>query len=114
MVKRNSPVEVVTKFRMTAGRAEAIIKSLSQDSTNVIMGYHAQERRDERDIFDEDVLKILRSGMVIEQPTPADRNGEWKCKIIKKLRGNRDAGVVTIILLNGKLFVKTVEWETIR
>jgi hypothetical protein len=37
--------------------------------------------------------------------------GEWQCKIVKHIRGGRDAGVVTIILHDGRLFLKTVEWE---
>jgi hypothetical protein len=49
----------------------------------------------------------------MDQPTRTERN-EWKCKVVKQLKGNREAGAVTIILHNGKLFVKTVEWEDLR
>lgn len=64
----------------------------------------------EREIFDVDVLRVLRSGYVDEPPEQTAKN-EWKCKVTLKIRGGRTAGVVTIILQSGKLFVKTVEWE---
>ncbi|PWC39278.1 hypothetical protein [Azospirillum sp. TSO35-2] len=103
----------VLEFRLTPKKAEQQIKQLAGASENVILGYHTGERQDERDIFDEDVFRILRTGVVMEQPTKTAR-GEWKCKMVKRLRGNRDAGAVTIIMLNGKLFVKTVEWEDLK
>lgn len=103
----------LVNFRLTAKRAEQVIREIARDSANVILGYHAEERQHERDIFDEDVFRILRTGMVLESPVRTTR-GEWKCKVVKRLRGNRDAGAVTIILLDGKLFVKTIEWEDLK
>lgn len=86
---------------------------MSADSDSIIWGDHALERMDERGITDIQVLEILRSGMVIESPSKSEF-GEWQCKIIKELRGRRSAGVVTIFLHNGRLFLKTVEWEDLR
>ncbi len=31
--------------------------------------------------------------------------------MVHKIKGAREAGVITIILTNGRLFIKTVEWE---
>ncbi|MSP81891.1 MAG: DUF4258 domain-containing protein [Alphaproteobacteria bacterium] len=76
----------------------------------MIFGDHALERMAERDIFDVVVLRILRTGSIRGDPEQTHHD-EWKCKMVLKLRGGRDAGVVTIILHVGKLFVKTVEWE---
>ena len=104
------PKAAILPFRMTASRAEAIIREAAQDSDNVIYGDHALVRMDERDFSDHDMLGVLRTGIVMQEPTKTNR-GEWKCKVVKRLRGVRDVGVVTIILLNGKLFLKTVEWE---
>jgi len=39
------------------------------------------------------------------------RRKEWKCKVVKNVKGGRDIGVITVIMNNGLLFVKTVEWE---
>ena len=65
----------------------------------------------ERDILDIEVFKILRSGTLAGEPEQTPR-GEWKLKLVKRLRGNRDAGVVTIILRGDRqLLVKTVEWR---
>lgn len=65
----------------------------------------------ERGISDSEVLTVLRTGM-LKGPILAGINaGEWKCKVVAKPRGSRQMGVVTIILLDEHLFVKTVEWE---
>ena len=103
---------VVTVMRLTASVAEKRIRGIAQVTENVILGNHARERMIERELFDVDVFRILRQGHVDDAPELTDRN-EWKCKITMKIRGGRTAGVVTIILHNGKLFVKTVEWENL-
>lgn len=95
---------------MTPNRAEARIRQAAKDSENVIFGNHARERMLEREIDDVDVFRVLRRGGIIGVPEPAEQ-GEWKCKMVLRMKGGRDIGVVVIILRNGKLFVKTVEWE---
>lgn len=90
--------------------AERRIRETAANSDNVILSDHALERMEQRGFVDIQVFDVLRSGVVIEAPTQTEYR-EWKCKIVKKLRGAREAGVVTIILHNGRLLVKTVEWE---
>jgi hypothetical protein len=97
-------------MRLTAAIAQKRIREIAQVTQNVIFGSHARQRMREREIFDVDVLRVLRQGHVDEPPELTECN-EWKCKSTLKIRGTRTAGVVTIILHNGKLFVKTVEWE---
>jgi hypothetical protein len=104
------PHQPVTNFRLTPGMAEQRVRATAKDSDNVIFSEHALERMEERGFDDIQVLEILRTGMVTEQPTLTEFK-EWKCKIEKKLRGGREAGAVVIILQNAKLFIKTVEWE---
>ena len=90
------------------------VSNLAADSANVILSNHAMVRMTERDILDIEVFKILRSGILVGEPEQTSR-GEWKLKLVMKLRGNRDAGVVTIILRGDrKLLVKTVEWEDLK
>ncbi|MEX2647742.1 MAG: DUF4258 domain-containing protein [Alphaproteobacteria bacterium] len=98
---------------MTPAVAERRIRAIALDSGTVIFSQHAGERMAERDIFDFDVLRILREGSIRGDPEATER-GEWQCKMVRKLRGGREAGVVTIIFHGGKLFVKTVEWEDLR
>jgi len=104
----NQPIPM----RLTAAIAEKRIHAAAKDSQNVVLGNHARDRMLERDIFDVDVFRILRTGHVDEQPEQTEQ-GEWKCKVTLKIRGGRTAGVITIILRSGKLFVKTVEWENL-
>ena len=96
--------------RLTAVNAQKRIREIAQATENVILGMHARQRMVEREIFDVDVFKVLRSGFVDDAPELTDRN-EWQCKVTLKIRGGRTAGVITIILREGRLFVKTVEWE---
>ncbi|MFA5040440.1 MAG: DUF4258 domain-containing protein [Bdellovibrionales bacterium] len=104
--------QVVTPFRMTPRVAEAKIHELAKNSSNVIWGGHCVERSEQRDITLQDALSILRTGIVVDCPEAGKLPGEWKAKIVKNIRGNRDAGVVTIIMTKqGMLKIKTVEWE---
>ena len=106
------PDSKLTELRLTAAVAEKRIRQIALVTENVILGTHALERMTEREIFDVDVFHVLRSGYVDEPPEQTAQN-EWKCKVTLKIRGGRTAGVVTIILQNAKLFVKTVEWEDV-
>lgn len=105
------PAQHVTRYRMTPGIAERRIRNLAKASDNIAWSVHALQRMNEREIFDVDVLRILREGMVIDPPEETKNRGEWKCKIVFKLRGAREAGAVVIVLRTDRLFVKTVEWE---
>jgi len=104
------PSRTVTPFRMRPEKAQQIIRKIAADTGKVIIGDHARERMELREISDIEVYRLLRTGHVMEEPTQTERK-EWKCKVTKTLKGNREAGVVTIILINGMLFIKTVEWE---
>lgn len=101
----------VAEMRLTTGVAQSRIRKIAENSENVILGNHARDRMVEREILDIDVFRVLRNGYVDDQPEFTDFK-EWKCKIVLKIRGGRTAGVVAILLHNGKLFVKTVEWES--
>src|SRR5688500_9168465 len=101
MKSAKSPLKAVSVFRLTRSVAESRIHKIAQDSDNIIFSEHALERMEERGIDDIQVLEILRTGMVVDDPTRTEFK-EWKCKIVKKLRGGREAGVVTIILQSGK------------
>lgn len=106
----NSESAVVRKFRMRPERAQALVRSIAVDTSKVIIGDHAKRRMEEREISDIEIYRILQSGHVMEEPSQTEHK-EWKCKVVKKLKGNREAGVVTIILRNRMLFAQTVEWE---
>jgi hypothetical protein len=103
---------IAAPMRLTAAVAEKRIREIALVSENVILSTHARKRMVERDIFDVDVFRILKNGHVDDEPEKTEQ-GEWKCKVTLKIRGGRTAGVVTIILCSGKLFVKTVEWENL-
>jgi len=109
-MNRKSSRHVVTEYRLTAAIAEKRIRSLAVSSDTIVWSNHAHDRMEERDIYDVDVLRVLRSGCIAGQPEQTS-SGEWKCKMSSPIRGAREVGVVTIILKSNRLFIKTVEWE---
>jgi hypothetical protein len=100
-------------IRSSVRQLEARIRELSHDSSNILWSNHARDRMDERGIYADDALRILRFGHARGSPEKTDR-GEWKLKMVKAIKGAREAGVVTIVLTNGRLLIVTVEWEDIR
>lgn len=103
----------VVQYRLTIAMAQKRIREAATESGNIIFGNHALERMEQRGIYDVQVLEILRTGMIVDNPEQTEFR-EWKCKVVKKLRGAREAGVITVIMNSGKLFIKTVEWEDLR
>jgi Domain of unknown function (DUF4258) len=101
---------VVRQLRMRPEKAQALIRSIAADTGKVIIGDHARCRMAEREISDIEVYRILQAGYVMEEPSQTEMK-EWKCKIVKNVKGNREVGVVTVILKTGMLFAMTVEWE---
>lgn len=100
----------VAKMALTADRAQERIRKIAIKSCDVILTDHALIRMGQRGITDIEVHRILRTGFVEEAPIDLE-NGEWKCKVVKKVQSGREVGVVTIIMTKGQLLVKTVEWE---
>ncbi len=103
----------VSKYRLTAAVAQKRIREAATSSSRVITSNHARGRMREREIDEIDVLRVLRNGIVLGDPVPAEM-GEWKCKLVRTMKGTRDVGVIAIILRNGNVFIKTVEWEDVR
>jgi hypothetical protein len=100
----------VTRMRMTAAVALRRIREAAAVSGNVILSTHAKARMLERDISKRDIYRVLLQGDIEGNPETTER-GECKCKLTLQLRGRRVAGAVTVIMLDGRLFIKTVEWE---
>lgn len=103
--------KAVTEFRPRIDQMEATIRAVAADSRNVLFGEHALDRMEERGITTLDALRVLKKGNMAQPPVPGRRTGEWKCKIIAQVKGAREVGVVTIVIHNRRLFIKTVEWE---
>jgi hypothetical protein len=73
---------------------------------------HAFERVDERDINMQVAKRILERGdLKDDRVEPGRRADEWKVKMVDRVKPNRDAGVVVIVIQAKRLLVKTVEWE---
>jgi len=99
--------------RLRTIEAENIVRKLAdENNSGILFSKHAFDRQDERAISLNEVLFILREGFAEEDPVLNSR-GEWECTFIKKLRGERKAGVVTAIVSQEKIKVITVLWRDI-
>jgi hypothetical protein len=89
------------------------IRFLSADSKLVLFTEHALDRMEERDIYDIDVFRVLRKGRIKGKINRGKRDGECTVKIVDVIKGQREVGVVTVIISKSKLRIITVEWEDI-
>lgn len=104
------PPRPINWQRLRREEAERIIHERAQISDNINWTEHALERSQERDITSQEIYRILRDGQVLQEPTLND-HGDWEAVIQRRVRGNRDAGAVTIIIeKNNELTLKTVMW----
>ncbi len=105
---------VVSKPRVSD--LEQIVHDLAKDSRNVRWSAktyetHAESRMVWRDITDRMMFEVLRTGSIRGNVELGRNPGEFKVKMVKQMKGRREVGVVTIVINNQKLFIKTVEWE---
>lgn len=110
MIAKPSPN--VSSFTLKVHALEAQIRLIARDSEKVFFGKHARERLALRELSDRDALMILRIGNIKGDVEAGDEPGEWKCKVVGKQKGTQEIGVITIVQSSGRLFIKTVEWET--
>ena len=101
----------VQDFRPRVDDLTKQINELAFDTSKVSWSKHAQDQMYERDISDADALKVLRRGDIEGDIVPGRSRGEWKCKMVARIKGNRDVGVATVVVNGQRLFIKTVEWE---
>ncbi|OHT22183.1 DUF4258 domain-containing protein [Edaphosphingomonas haloaromaticamans] len=101
----------VVPFRPTCSALEREIRALATETGKVYFGTHSRERMCERGITREDAIRVLRTGCIEGDISEGAEQGEWRCKVVARVKGSREIGVVTIVVINKEIFVKTVEWE---
>lgn len=95
---------------LRADEAERVIRERAQDTANVLIIGHPDDRSRERDIPLPDIYRILREGAVSKAPE-RNRHGDWEVVISRRMKGTRDAAAVTIVVMQDRqLIVKTVMW----
>jgi Domain of unknown function (DUF4258) len=108
------PAGKIVQFRPQPLQILDMVRGAAADSANVKFGFHALDRMEERGITTLDALRVLRDGDIKGPIEPGQNTGEWKCKIVKTMKGSREVGVVTLVMSARRLFVKTVEWEDLK
>jgi predicted amino acid-binding ACT domain protein len=97
-----------------APRPEALLRIIKRLTKEDRISYlaHAIERMQQRgfDIFD--VKQVLAHGYIDGSIRAGARDGEWTVKLVDELEGtSRKMGVVTIVVREDRLLIKTTEWE---
>jgi hypothetical protein len=87
------------------------IKLAAAKTENVFLSPHARKQMWAREITDVEVFKVLRIGVISGVPWHEPEIGGLACKVTGRHTGGRWIGVVTVVIHEGRLIVKTVEWE---
>lgn len=88
-----------------------LVHKLAADTDNILWSKHALDRMVERGITDRMAVDVLQNGDCKGNVEAGANPGEWKLKLVRRVKGKREAGVVVLTVRNGRLFVKTAEWE---
>ena len=91
-----------------------IVRALAADTANIQWRQHALDRMIERDITDAMALQVMRKGYVEGSIEAGKRPDEWVVKLADQMKGQREVGVVVVVVDLKKLRVITVEWEDLR
>lgn len=89
----------------------AIVRKIAAQSGTIGWSDHVTERMELRGISRLDVIRVLKLGDIKGPVEVGANEGELKVKMAFKPKGRREIGVVTIVMRQGRLFLKTVEWE---
>jgi len=76
----------------------------------ILWADHTFERMEERGIDALTAQRVLLRGDLKGEPRPGKAKDEWVATFVDNVKGNRDVGVVTVIM-SKRLLVITVEWE---
>ena len=80
----------------------------------MILTNHTWDRVSEREITRDDLFDILRTGYCRDKPKRNEK-GNWQAIIAKRIAGQREVGVVTVIFEGEEyLIIGTVEWMDFR
>lgn len=72
---------------LTSVRALTQVRLIAANTSLIRWTAHVRDQMCARDITDADVLKILRTGDIEQEPIQGKNDGEWKVKVTRKLSG---------------------------
>lgn len=86
------------------------VRELAEDSKNVVIGLHTEDRMYERNISFDDAIDALRTGDIEYERT--DERGDCIIRASKLMNNSRSIGAITaVVTQQSKLFLITVMWE---
>lgn len=105
----------LAKWPSPAPRPEILLATIRKLAKERCIGFlsHAEQRLAQRgfDIFDV-YMALEKTGQINGAIEAGKNEGEWKVKVVDIPDGtSRKMGVVTILVKEQRLLIKTVEWE---
>ena len=108
------PLRPINWKNLRQDEAEKLIRQRAADTNNIVITDHAYDRVSSREIIVPDVIRILREGYVDSSPEK-DRFGGWQIIVKKRIRGCREAAIVTAVMReNDNIIVVTVMWVDLK
>ncbi len=96
-----------------AAATEHIRRIAQADDFTLTLSDHAKDRMDERSITSLDIMYVLKSGFIYDEPEDATRLGYFKYKMLNRTPNSngREVEIVVIPSMHGpKAKVATVMW----
>jgi hypothetical protein len=113
-MSEDQPPPATVAFRVRPETIRDLIHKLALNTKNIKWSRHAEDRMYERGISDKFAVDVMRYGSPKGEIEPGRSRGEWKVKMVYRVKGQREVGVVVITVREACLYVKTVEWEDMK
>ncbi|WP_126456878.1 DUF4258 domain-containing protein [Sulfuriflexus mobilis] len=81
---------------MTQRRALQLIRTAAQETDRVEWSSHAKKRMRQRKVSMTQVLRVLKTGGILEGPYEDIKTGHWKCRLEQFTAGDNVNVVVAI------------------
>ncbi len=107
-------VRLPTKWPDQPPRPDALMQTIRMLAKRGEIGFldHSDERMAQRGFDTFDVFEAFDKGYIDGPIVAGKRVGEWKVKVVNVPDGTtRKMGVVTIVVRQERLLIKTTEWE---
>ncbi|MCE9522327.1 MAG: DUF4258 domain-containing protein [Alphaproteobacteria bacterium] len=98
--------------KLSAAEARKVIREIASDDARLLISTHARERMERRSVSIDDVLKVVRTGLIVEGPYLGVK-GDWRVELQRSLSEDV-VSVAVAIKWRTRLLVVTVIKEESR
>ncbi|WP_164488842.1 hypothetical protein [Sphingobium sp. LF-16] len=81
------------------------------EAGSVLFMAHARLAMDRFDISDILVIRALKRCQLVGRAQQGNSRGEWRCSVCFNNKGFRAGGVISIAVVEGRVFVEGIQWD---